>query len=56
MMAVANFPAKKSFPGDLRAGGARVIYLYRPQHHAIIFLCVHRKANSENLTPDQENG
>ena len=40
--------------GRSRSGGARVIYLYLPQHHAVIFFYVYTKAKSENLTPDQE--
>jgi len=37
-----------------RAGGARVIYPYLPQHHTVIFFYISTKAKSENLTPDQE--
>ena len=37
-----------------RSGGARVIYLYLPQHQAVIFFYIYTKAKSENLTPDQE--
>ena len=40
--------------GRSRSGGARVIYLYLPQHHTVIFFYVYTKAKSENLTPDQE--
>lgn len=40
--------------GRSRAGGARVIYLYLPQHHTVIFFYIYTKAKSENLTPDQE--
>lgn len=40
--------------GKGRQGGARVIYLNLPQHHAIVFLYAYTKAKSENLTPDQE--
>jgi hypothetical protein len=40
--------------GRSRAGGARVIYLYLPQHDAVIFFYIYTKAKSENLTPDQE--
>jgi hypothetical protein len=40
--------------GRSRAGGARVIYLYLPRHHTIIFFYIYTKAKSENLTPDQE--
>ena len=40
--------------GKGQRGGARVIYLNLPQHHAIVFFYVYTKAKSENLTPDQE--
>jgi len=40
--------------GRSRAGGARVIYLYLPQHYTVIFFYIYTKAKSENLTPDQE--
>jgi hypothetical protein len=37
-----------------RSAGARVIYLYLPQHRTVIFFYVYTKAKSENLTSDQE--
>jgi hypothetical protein len=40
--------------GRSRAGGARVIYLFLPQHHTVVFFYIYTKAKSENLTPDQE--
>jgi hypothetical protein len=40
--------------GQGQRGGARVIYLSLPQHHAIVFFYVYTKAKSENLTPEQE--
>jgi hypothetical protein len=40
--------------GRSRAGGARVIYLYLPQHQIVIFFYIYTKAKSENLTSDQE--
>ncbi len=40
--------------GKGRSGGARVIYLYLPQHHTVIYFYIYTKAKSENLTPDQE--
>lgn len=45
---------RMALQGRSRSGGARVIYLYLPQHQAVIFFYVYRKAKSENLTPDQE--
>jgi hypothetical protein len=45
---------RMALQGRSRAGGARVIYLYLPQHHAVIFFYIYTKAKSENLTPDQE--
>ena len=45
---------RMALQGRSRAGGARVIYLYFPQHHAVIFFYIYTKAKSENLTPDQE--
>ena len=45
---------RMALQGRSRAGGARVIYLHLPQHHAIIFFYVYTKAKLENLTPDQE--
>ena len=41
-------------PGRGKSGGARVIYLYLPQHHTVIFFYIYTKSKSENLTPDQE--
>ena len=46
---------RMALQGRSRAGGARVIYLYLPQHHAVIFFYLYTKAKSENLTPDQES-
>ena len=45
---------RMALQGRSRAGGARVIYLYLPQHHAVIFFYIYTKARSDNLTPDQE--
>src|SRR5947209_6169807 len=45
---------RMALQGRSRAGGARVIYLYLPEHQAVIFYYVYTKAKSENLTPDQE--
>jgi hypothetical protein len=45
---------RMALQGRSRAGGARVIYLFLPQHRAIIFFYIYTKAKSENLTPDQE--
>jgi len=45
---------RMALQGRSRAGGARIIYLYLPQHHTIIFFYIYTKAKSENLTPDQE--
>ena len=45
---------RMAIQGKGRQGGARVIYLNLPQHHAIIFFYVYTKAKSENLTPEQE--
>ena len=45
---------RMALQGRSRAGGARVIYLYLPQHHTVIFFYIYTKAKSENLTPDQE--
>ena len=44
---------RMAIQGQGQRGGARVIYLNLPQHHAIVFFYVHTKAKSENLTPDQ---
>jgi hypothetical protein len=45
---------RMALQGRSRAGGARVIYLYLPQHQTVIFFYIYTKAKSENLTPDQE--
>ncbi|MDI1249614.1 MAG: hypothetical protein PSV13_12185 [Lacunisphaera sp.] len=45
---------RMALQGKSRAGGARVIYLYLPQHHTVILFYIYTKAKSENLTPDQE--
>jgi hypothetical protein len=45
---------RMALQGRSRAGGARVIYLYLPQHQAVVFFYIYTKAKSENLTPDQE--
>jgi hypothetical protein len=45
---------RMALQGRSRAGGARVIYLYLPQHRAIIFFYIYTKAKAENLSPDQE--
>jgi hypothetical protein len=45
---------RMALQGRSRAGGARVIYLYLPQHRAIVFFYIYTKAKAENLTPDQE--
>ena len=45
---------RMALQGRSRAGGARVIYLYLPQHHTVIFFYIYTKAKSENLTPDPE--
>lgn len=45
---------RMALQGRSRAGGARVIYLYLPQHHTVVFFYIYTKAKSENLTPDQE--
>ena len=45
---------RMALAGRGRSGGARVIYLYLPQHDTIIFFYTYTKAKSENLTPDQE--
>ncbi len=45
---------RMALQGRGRSGGARVIYLYLPQHHAVIFFYIYTKAKSENLTSDQE--
>jgi hypothetical protein len=45
---------RMALQGRSRAGGARVIYLYLPQHHTIIFFYIYTKAKAENLTPEQE--
>ena len=44
---------RMAIQGQGQRGGARVIYLNLPQHHAIVFFYVYTKAKSENLTPDQ---
>ena len=46
---------RMALQGRSRAGGARVIYLYLPQHETIIFFYIYTKAKAENLTPEQEN-
>ena len=43
---------RMALQGRSRAGGARVIYLFLRQHHAVIFFYIYTKARSENLTPD----
>ena len=45
---------RMALEGKGRSGGARVIYLYLPQHQTINFFYIYTKAKSENLTPDQE--
>lgn len=45
---------RMALQGRSRAGGARVIYLYLPQHHTVVSFYIYTKAKSENLTPDQE--
>ena len=45
---------RMALQGRSRSGGARVIYLYLPQHHAVVFFYIYTKAKSENLTPDQD--
>ncbi|MBI2497747.1 MAG: type II toxin-antitoxin system RelE/ParE family toxin [Opitutae bacterium] len=45
---------RMALAGKGRSGGARVIYLYLPQHHTVIFFYIYTKAKSENLTSDQE--
>ena len=45
---------RMALQGRSRAGGARVIYLFLPQHRTVIFFYIYTKAKSENLTPDQE--
>ena len=44
---------RMAIQGRGQRGGARVIYLNLPQHHAIVFFYVYTTAKSENLTPDQ---
>ena len=45
---------RMALQGRSRAGGARVIYLYLPQHRTVVFFYIYTKTKSENLTPDQE--
>jgi hypothetical protein len=45
---------RMALQGRSRSGGARVIYLYLPQHQTVVFFYIYTKAKSENLTPDQE--
>ena len=45
---------RMALQGRGRSGGARVIYLYLPQHRTVVFFYIYTKAKSENLTPDQE--
>ncbi len=45
---------RMALQGRSRSGGARVIYLFLPQHHAVVFFYIYTKAKSESLTPDQE--
>ena len=45
---------RMALQGRSRADGARVFYLYLPQHRTVIFFYIYTKAKSENLTPDQE--
>lgn len=44
---------RMAIQGQGQRGGARVIYLSLPEHHAIVFFYVYTKAKAENLTPDQ---
>jgi len=46
---------RMALQGRSRAGGARVIYLYLPQHQTVIFFYIYTKAKAENLNPDQES-
>ena len=45
---------RMALPGRGKRSGARVIYLYLPNHQAILFFYIYTKAESVNLTPDQE--
>ncbi len=45
---------RMALQGRSRSDGARVIYLYLPQHQTIIFFYLYTKATSANLTPEQE--
>ena len=45
---------RMALQGRSRSGGARVIYLYLPQHYTVIFFYIYTKSKSENLSPDQQ--
>ena len=34
---------RMALQGQSRSGGARVVYLYLPQHHAVVFFYIYKK-------------
>jgi hypothetical protein len=45
---------RMKLPGRGKSGGARVIYLHIEERDIIVLFYVYTKAQSENLTPDQQ--
>lgn len=46
---------RMALPGRGKSGGARVIYLYLPDHHLIYLFLLFKKSDAANLTKSQRN-
>lgn len=46
--------ARMRLAGGGKSGGARVIYLYLPEHDVIFFGALYKKSKQENLTEDEK--
>jgi len=44
---------RMGLPNRGKSGGARVLYLYLPKIHTILFLVVYSKGETEDLPPDE---
>lgn len=48
--------ARMRLPGRGKRGGARVLYLYFPRHHAVVLFMVYLKGEIENIPKWQLKG
>jgi len=48
--------ARMRLKGGGKSGGARVLYLYFPRHHAVVFFLIYQKKELENISKSQLKG